>query len=85
MSNEEPRPGYKRVEGLKFHTIEKAPGWDWIVFYLDGEEPQTQAMSVFGQMTPEAALVEARFSLGMPDGETDYEILAIVRADSKIP
>ena len=40
-------------------------------------------MSVFGQMKPEDAISEARFSLGIVD--SDYEIIGLVRTDRKLP
>jgi hypothetical protein len=62
--------------------FEKPPGWDWVIFYLDGDDPDVQAMSVFGQMTPEKALEEARDSLS---GNLDYEILGVFRRDKELP
>lgn len=72
-----------KIGGKVTLKIEKPPGWDWIVFYLWSDEPETESMSVFGQMTPENALAEARYSLGM--GGSDYEILGLVRADQNLP
>ena len=56
--------------------IEKGPGWDWTVFYRHDEEPDIESMVVFGAMTPEAALVEAQFSLG-----DECSVLGLVRQD----
>jgi hypothetical protein len=61
--------------------ITKRSGYDWAVTYRwEDDEPET--MSVFGVMTVEEAVAEARFSLDAPHGEADwpgYEILAVVR------
>jgi hypothetical protein len=44
--------------------IEKSPGYDWDVDYEDVDvEGGTQTMSIFGKMTIEEAVAEARFSL----------------------
>lgn len=58
-------------------TLEKSTGHDWLVFYSDEGDPVI-SMSVFGQMTAEKALEEARFSLGDDGG---YEIVGIIRHD----
>lgn len=72
-----------KSSGLPSPTkFEKPPGLDWVVFYMDGDDPDVQAMSVFGQMTPEKALEEARYSLG---GNSDYEILGLFRSDKDLP
>lgn len=68
--------------------IEKGPGHDWTVFYRDGDEPEILSMSVFGVLTIEEAVKEARFSLeasptGIPD--TDYAILSATRDDFVMP
>ncbi|MBX3576619.1 MAG: hypothetical protein KF723_05385 [Rhizobiaceae bacterium] len=76
---------FRVVKGLTFDQIEKAPGWDWVVFYLDADNPEILSMSVFGQMTPEKAIEEARFSLEAGGGSSDYEILGLIRADKQIP
>ncbi len=61
--------------------IEKRPGHDWLVTYR-WEDGEPETMSVFGVMTIEEAIEEARFSLS-PIGDDPewpgYEILAIVR------
>lgn len=56
--------------------ITKRPGWDWTIFYRWDDEPSIEAMSVFGAMSPEQALDDARSSLG-----EDYEILGLARQD----
>jgi hypothetical protein len=44
---------------------EKPPGQhDWVVGYID-EDGDIQSMTVFGQDTVDAALKEARYSLGL--------------------
>ena len=68
--------------------IEKGPGYDWEITYKTGDEP-IETMSVFGCLTPEKALEEARYSLGTeldfettkPVAFTDYTILAVKRID----
>lgn len=61
--------------------IEKRPGHDWIVtFCWEDGEPET--MSVFGVMTIEDAVKEARYSLEPIEDDLDwpgYEILSIAR------
>ncbi len=59
---------------------EKAPGHDWSVYYRDGDDPLVLRMAVFGVMTAEKAIEEARYSLGA-GGNEDYEIVAVVRDD----
>ncbi len=64
--------------------IGKAPGHDWTVTFR-WEDGEPELMSVFGAMTIEKAVKEARYSHD-PDDPNDpdwpsYEILAIVRAD----
>ncbi len=56
--------------------IIKRPGWDWTVFYRWDDEPGIHAMTVFGAMSMEQAVDDARFSLGEA-----YEILGLVRED----
>jgi len=68
--------------------IEKGLGHDWTVFYRDGDEPEILSMSVFGVLTIEEAVKEARLSLeasptGIPD--TDYAILSVTRDDFVLP
>jgi hypothetical protein len=65
--------------------IEKLSGHDWIVFYKADDEPEVQAMTVFGVMTIEKVVEEARWSLD-PSGEKgDYELLAVQRFDFEEP
>ncbi|MGU9979685.1 hypothetical protein ACJ4V0_06550 [Phreatobacter sp. HK31-P] len=66
-------------------AFEKPPGHDWVIFYKADDAPDTQAMTVFGVMTIEKAVEEARWSLD-PSGEKgDYELLAIQRLDFEEP
>ncbi len=68
--------------------FEKGPGHDWIVFYRDADEPETLSMSVFGVLTIEEAVQEARWSLGASPDETpytDYVILSVTRDDFEVP
>ena len=63
--------------------IEKRPGPDWDVFYVDVHNGTTECMSVFGSSTPEEAIAEARSSLNV-SCETEeeknwFEILAVIR------
>jgi hypothetical protein len=61
--------------------ITKRPGHDWFVTYR-WEDDEPEMMSIFGVMTIEEAIQEARFSLNAPQGEADwprYEILAVKR------
>jgi hypothetical protein len=59
--------------------IEKRRGWDWCIEYLNEDGPDVQVMTVFGAMTPEQAIDDARSSLD-PDGDSpDYEIIAVRR------
>ena len=59
--------------------IEKRPGWDWLVKYNMFDEPGE--MLVFGAMTIEQAIDDARGSLAPPPGvvDWDYEILSVER------
>jgi hypothetical protein len=61
--------------------IVKGAGYDWVVtFRWEEDEPET--MSVFGVLTVEDAVREARYSLDAPAGEVDwpgYEILSVAR------
>ncbi|MBI3704739.1 MAG: hypothetical protein HY244_13055 [Rhizobiales bacterium] len=62
--------------------IEKRPGADWEVYYMDIDGTR-ECMSVFGCLTPEEAIEEARYSLNV-SAETEeekdqFEILAVVR------
>ncbi len=63
--------------------IEKRPGPDWDIFYMDTHDGSTECMSVFGSLTPEEAIAEARDSLTVScetEEEKDwFEILAVVR------
>lgn len=62
--------------------FEKAPGYDWVIEY-QFDEGEPESMSVFGCMTAEKALEEARYSLNgwknMNVGT--YEIFAVRRED----
>ena len=59
--------------------IEKRPGWDWLVKYNMFDEPGE--VFVFGAMTIEQAIKDARYSLAppFPDMDWDYEILSAER------
>lgn len=60
--------------------FEKRPGWDWLVKYNLFDDPGE--MMVFGAMSIDAALRDARQSLTASEifgMEVDYEILAIER------
>ena len=59
--------------------VDKRPGWDWTVFYRWDDEPAPQAIAVFGAMTPEHALQEARSSLGK-----EVTVLGLLRQDAPI-
>jgi hypothetical protein len=51
-------------------SITKPPGWNWLVFYLDEDDDgkiMVEAVSVFGQMTPETAMQEARWTFADED------------------
>lgn len=43
-------------------TFTKSPGWDWLIDYED-EDGTVETMSVFGMITIEDAILEARRSL----------------------
>lgn len=58
------------------NNITPRPGWDWTVFYRWDDEPGIHAMTIFGAMTLEQAIDDARFSLGEA-----YEILGLARQD----
>ena len=59
--------------------IEKGPGWDWTVTY-QWEDEKPDAMSVFGCLTIEDAIKEARYSLEGSD--LGYAILSAERFPS---
>ena len=65
------------------NKIEKRPGPDWDVYYMDMQDGTRECMSVFGCATPEEAIAEARYSLTVScetEEEKDwFEILAVVR------
>jgi hypothetical protein len=63
--------------------FEKGPGHDWYIEY-QFDDDERQEMSVFGCMTAEKALEEARFSLnGLNNMNVGtYEILAVRRSDT---
>ena len=70
--------------------IEKGPGWDWSVLYR-WEDGTTDIVSVFGVLTAEMAIQEARWSLEplkMPNGEMRhnmlFDILGVWRDDSRV-
>jgi hypothetical protein len=69
-------------------TIEKRPGPDWLVYYRDVINGDTESMSVFGCASPEEAIAEARWSLTSTcetEEEKDwFEILALVRQGTDI-
>jgi len=50
--------------------IEKRPGEDWVIYYLDGES--FQSMSVFGAKDIDEALRDARASFGDAVGEIEF-------------
>ena len=56
--------------------IEKAPGWDWAVTF-EWEDGGQDVMSVFGCITIEDAIKEARYSLDA--GGLAYSISAAKR------
>ena len=68
--------------------IEKRPGPDWLVYYMDVTNGETECMSVFGCASPEEAITEARWSLTSTcetEEEKDwFEILALVREGAGI-
>jgi hypothetical protein len=68
--------------------IEKRPGPDWEVYYMDLVDGSTECMSVFGSATPEEAIAEARYSLNAlcesEEEEDQFEILAVVRLGTDI-
>jgi hypothetical protein len=68
--------------------IEKRPGPDWDIFYMDIEDGSRECMSVFGSLTPEGAVAEARFSLNAlcetEEEKDQFEILAVVRQGADI-
>lgn len=57
-------------------SIEKRPGWDWAITYDFGAEGQS-VMSVFGCVTIEEAIREARWSFA----ERDQSELVILKAE----
>jgi hypothetical protein len=58
--------------------IEKGLGWDWAVTY-QWEDEKPDVVSVFGCLTIEDAIREARYSLDGTD--LGYAILGAVRLD----
>lgn len=71
--------------------VEKGPGYDWLARYRfdDGFE---DVIAIFGVLTVEEALQEARYSLESikePDGTwravMPYDILSVHRADAQAP
>jgi len=69
--------------GQPMTKVEKRPGPDWEVYYMDLVDGGTECVSVFGSTTPEEAIAEARASLNAfceSDVERDqFEILAVIR------
>ena len=59
--------------------IEKGPGWDWAVTY-QWEDQEADIVSVFGCLTIEEAIKEARYSL--EGSELGYAILSAKRLSS---
>jgi len=59
-------------------TLEKRPGYDWLVVFCDIEGNELISGSIFGVMTAELAVAQAHDDLGMPK---DCDILAIIRSD----
>jgi hypothetical protein len=63
--------------------IEKRPGPDWDIYYMDLHGGGRECMSVFGSSTPEDAIAEARASLNAfcetEEEKDQFEILAVVR------
>ncbi len=59
--------------------IEKGPGWDWLVSY-EWEDGQTDDVAVFGCITIEDAIAEARYSLEA--GGLGYAILGARRMET---
>lgn len=56
--------------------IEKGPGWDWAVTY-QWEDEEPEVLGVFGCITIEDAIKEARYSLDSAD--VGYAILEAKR------
>ena len=56
----------------------KSPGWDWSITYQVGDEP-VETMSVFGVMTIEEAVLEARRSFILPEDQAELVILKAER------
>lgn len=65
--------------------ITKGTGWDWVISYRDGDSPEIQFVTVFGQMTPELALSEARNSIDFAGDNPDYEIVGLERIGAQKP
>lgn len=64
--------------------IEKRPGLDWIIYYIDTEDDARYAMTVFGSPTIEDALQEAERSFSAWSGKVDVTIVGIVRQDVNV-
>jgi len=65
-------------------TVEKRPGWDWIVFYLAGDNDEAGDMDVFGAMSIEEAIADARASLSasrLMGVQPNYTITGAMRTD----
>lgn len=63
----------------------KSPGWDWDVTYIDEMEEgvdSIETMTIFGVMTAEEALAEARYSLNALV-EFTGAIVAVTRTDQR--
>lgn len=65
-------------------TVEKRPGWDWIVTYLAGDNDEPGELDVFGVMTIEEAVAEGHASLSAGELlgiQPNYIITGAIRAD----
>jgi hypothetical protein len=69
-------------------SYRKTPGPDWGIFYMYIDNGSKECMSVFGSLTPEEAIAEARASLNMfcktEEEKGQFEILAVVRQGAEI-
>lgn len=68
--------------------IEKRPGADWEIYYMDIADGARERMCVFGASAPEEAVAEARYSLNASceteEEKDQFEILAMVRLGADI-
>lgn len=63
---------------------EKRPGWDWRVHYRMADEPETEMLEVYGAMTIEQALQDARSSIMAGEAlgvDCAHDILSIERIE----